>query len=247
MSGPTIWVIEDEKFQIDFLRRLFASMYDSLEFRSFGNAKDAKDFAASATVPADLIVVDLAIPDSGAYGVPLPGLEFAKECRIAGMSTPILLRTGFGENVVPSTLLDGRTQLAPKGDSPDQFVRMATSFLALAGYQTRSAPSYLTPEHPVSGGGWIDVGWVLGAIPVATSLWVASALQVTSTRGHIFNTAMIVGGIVGGLFVVWSRLTGNRRGLAVALLCCGGIIVVACGLVIPPIGSSRADWLSSLP
>jgi CheY-like chemotaxis protein len=247
MAGPVIWIVEDERFQIDFLRRLFSSMFDGVVIEPFESAAAAQTHAATTPMPPDLIIVDLAIPDGGAFGSTLPGLSFVQDFRSRDAIVPIILRTGLHAGMVPTNILDHRTQLAFKGDSPESFVRLSASFLALRGFETRNAPFYLTPDRPVRSNSWLDAGWVVAAIPLASSLWVASALQVTSTRGVAFNSLMILGGILGGLLIAASRVSVRFRGMAVSLLIIGGLVAGSCALLIPPLASVCTDLLATFP
>ncbi len=235
MHGPVVLIVEDQKEHAGFLKRVLQAMYEDISFHEFADANSA--LTALPHLGFELAVVDLAIP-AGTTGLSdLPGLDVVKA--IQGLPSPpaIVIRTGFGDEMIPAAILNASTQHVQKGDSPARLVDLVGSFLAVRGHQASGSPHFLTPEHPLPAGPrWLTTGIALGALPSASSLWVASVLQVTSTRNGRTNAVLVALGAVGGLLVALSLLTGHSRWARLALISAGLGCAVAAGLILPFVG-----------
>jgi hypothetical protein len=213
-------------------------MYAAAVVRRFDNADSAMSALSPPTTGAtpNLMVVDLAIPAGRPALSQLPGVDVVTHARVTTPGLRIIVRTGLQDDVIPPGLVDAGTQVTKKGDPPEAFLHLVSSFLALEGFQAAQLPVFVTPSLPVAGGSaWFSAGMVLAAIPAATSLWVASMLQVTSCHGPVFAAWMIVLGICGGIMLSGSKVVGFRSKLGSVLACAGTIVVLMAGLALPPI------------
>ncbi len=94
-SGETIVVVDDEKNVTD----MSAAMLDNLGYRvvCYNDPRQACQELSRGELALDLLITDLTMPE-------LDGVELAGKLRMLDKSFPILLWTGYAENVNPEDL-----------------------------------------------------------------------------------------------------------------------------------------------
>lgn len=121
LPAKQVLVVDDEEPLLDLTRRLLEGM--GHEVRNARTVKEANDFLKSNHGWPDLVLTDHTMPGG-------TGLELVESIRAAGMETPIIMMTGFGDAIPLQDLeASGVDVLLAKPFSRTELVSALTSLL----------------------------------------------------------------------------------------------------------------------